>query len=163
MRIPSLHLNGTSAERLLEPLERAHRALAEALLALSDASPNGRDYYPQGDSALREAVWEHQNRTERLRTVQDELMEISIGIQDQADAQEAQRGRRNPGKPPPVFDAKGWLQQRALIAEHEALARDAWHRARYDPEEAEVAEYHEAEAARIDNELTQARKKRLSR
>lgn len=46
MRIPTVHMNGTSPEDLLEQLVRAHQAVAGALEALDAASPNGRDYYP---------------------------------------------------------------------------------------------------------------------
>lgn len=93
MRIPTVHMNGTSPEQLMEPLLRAHRAIEEALDALAAASPNGRDYYPQGDDALREAQQEHRSRAERLRSVQEELMEIAVAVQDQAD----ERGvRENP-------------------------------------------------------------------
>lgn len=55
MLIPTVHLNGTSGQDLLEQQQAvldALRAVREAMVA---AMPNGRDYYPQGEDAIGEA------------------------------------------------------------------------------------------------------------
>ena len=46
-----------------------------------------------------------------------------------------------------------WLSYRVKIAEHQLLAEDARARARYDPEELEIAEYHEDRAEALEAEL----------
>ena len=67
LTFPSIHLNGTSREALSEQYLTAGQALQNALRALEDASPNARDYYPQGEDAFRKAVSEHNRRTEYVR------------------------------------------------------------------------------------------------
>ena len=76
MRVPTIHLNGTGRETLLVQLENAGSALREALEALREASPNGRDYYPQGDGAGTEALREHMTRLERVKSVLTEITEL---------------------------------------------------------------------------------------
>ena len=51
-------------------------AACEALEALREASPNGRDYYPQGDGAGTEALREHMTRLERVKSVLTEITEL---------------------------------------------------------------------------------------
>ena len=48
------------------------------MAALVEAAPNGRDYYPLGDAALRQAEAEHRSRADRLRSVRDELQALSL-------------------------------------------------------------------------------------
>lgn len=50
--------------------------------ALANAAPNGRDYYPQGPGALKQAQEEHQNRMARLRSVYAELQQLAEAIAD---------------------------------------------------------------------------------
>ena len=80
MRVPTIHLNGTSQESLMEALEQASGKVQEAIDALSEVAPNGRDYYPQGESAINEAVDEHRSRVKRMQAVFDELIEIWTAI-----------------------------------------------------------------------------------
>lgn len=56
---PLVHKNGTSRDVLLEQLTDLMRALRDAEDVLGKASPNGRDYYPLGPNALREAQSKH--------------------------------------------------------------------------------------------------------
>ncbi len=58
--------------------ERAHAAVSDAMDALKDTAPNGRDYYPQGAAAIEEAQHEHAKRMEALRRVYAELTEIIV-------------------------------------------------------------------------------------
>ena len=96
MRTPTIHMNGSNPETLLEGLTEAYRAVDAAMRALDEAAPNGRDYYPQGPDAVQEATREHQLRAAKLRSVREELQELVVSVQDQIDEREAARARRNP-------------------------------------------------------------------
>lgn len=76
LKTPTVHLNGTSREELLMQLKNAYYALGKTIEAVYRAAPHGRDYYPQGDDAINEAIKEHKSRLERLSSVRDELMTI---------------------------------------------------------------------------------------
>jgi hypothetical protein len=76
MEKPVIHLNGTSVSALEESLANAGRAVREAIGALYEASPNARDYYPNGPAAYDRASKEHAARIAALRTVLDELTEL---------------------------------------------------------------------------------------
>lgn len=52
---PTIHMNGTSASDLIDQQLAVVKAARELRRALARAAPNGRDFYPQGDDALREA------------------------------------------------------------------------------------------------------------
>ena len=82
MMLPTIHLNGTSRESLRKQISEAARAVATAMVALSDMAPHGRDYYPQGDSAYLMAVKEHKARAESLRSVYNELMMMVEHVMD---------------------------------------------------------------------------------
>ena len=65
--------------------------------------------------------------------------------------------RRAPRPSAPYHpSADPWIVQRALIAEHQMHAAAARQQARYDVEAIEVAEYHDAEAERLEAELDAA-------
>ena len=90
MKIPTIHLNGTSSEELLEQVNEARAALLAAYRALQKPAPHERDYYVQGansegNSALSVAQYEHRERLRKLAEVDAELVEISVGIRDQMD------------------------------------------------------------------------------
>ena len=91
MRLPSLHLNGTSPHDLYEQVCDAMGAIRQAIVALDKACPNGRDYYPQGAHALAEAIQEHDERVKRLISVQRELETIAEHIGDAVSEQDARR------------------------------------------------------------------------
>lgn len=80
LSVPTVHLNGTSRESLLEQLVDVNHALDVTMTALAKASPHGRDYYPQGDGALRKATREHESRCERIRSVQREIVQIAEAL-----------------------------------------------------------------------------------
>lgn len=73
MMFPTVHLNGTSREALLEAIEAAHSALLNAQHLLAQTAPNGRDYYVQGPDALYKAQDEHCARMRKLADVKEEL------------------------------------------------------------------------------------------
>ena len=78
MKTPTIHMNGTPRLMLLADYERAYEAVDAALDALRTTAPNGRDYYPQGPGAIAEAQHDHDKRTDALRRVYAELMEIIV-------------------------------------------------------------------------------------
>lgn len=82
MQIPTIHINGTSRERLLEGLVAAIDALLKAQQAVAETAPNARDYYPQGPDAIRAAEREHYSRLTRIINVRQELEEIAEAICD---------------------------------------------------------------------------------
>jgi hypothetical protein len=50
---------------------------------LAEATPNGRDYYPQGPDVLYKAIDEHRSRQQRLESVKKELQELVENIDGQ--------------------------------------------------------------------------------
>jgi len=87
MRLPTIHLNGTSADTLLDEYWAALDALQKAIEVLQDAAPNARDYYPQGDGAFHEAAREHKARLAALHGVLAEVRDLANHVQEQIDNQ----------------------------------------------------------------------------
>jgi hypothetical protein len=81
--VPTVHLNGTAKSDLIEQLEQAYDALATAQIKLSEAEPNGRDFYPQGPNVIIEAVGQHVERLQKIRSVQAEINAILEAVQQQ--------------------------------------------------------------------------------
>ena len=79
--VPTVHLNGTSAEELRDQLQAAIEALRTAQRMLVQAAPNGRDYYPQGNSATETAMWRHACRYTDLNRMLSELEEQRDHVQ----------------------------------------------------------------------------------
>ena len=82
LELPTIHLNGTSKERLLEAINDAYWKIGEAQRALAETAPNGRDYYtPQRDyDRLAKATEEHYSRMAKLHSILTELEELAEGI-----------------------------------------------------------------------------------
>lgn len=76
MKTPTVHLNGTPRDRLVEQYSDAANALREALSRMGEACPNARDYYTQGPDAFQEAVKEHGARVERVAVTLREIEQI---------------------------------------------------------------------------------------
>lgn len=89
--IPTIHLNGTSAESLLEDLMDAYRDIGQAIQSMRHVTPNARDYYVQGEEAGAEARLQHQQRVMKLNDIRDELQTIILGIQDQQEERNRRR------------------------------------------------------------------------
>ncbi len=83
MTFPTIHLNGTSGSELWELNRSAARAIRNAIKALEQAGPNGRDYYPQSVQAGLEAISEHEARVIEMLKVVSELDTIADSIQTQ--------------------------------------------------------------------------------
>jgi hypothetical protein len=73
---PTIHLNGSGRDSLVEGWEAAWSAAEAAFEALKRTAPNGRDFYPQGPEALAKAIDEHRDRLRKIQAVQDELQEL---------------------------------------------------------------------------------------
>ncbi len=73
MKIPTIHLNGTSPATLIEALNNAAQAIRRAEIALVETAPHMRDYYPQGHGAFEIAAQEHYQRQDRLQEVRSQL------------------------------------------------------------------------------------------
>jgi len=75
-----MHLNGTSANDLLDQHRAAMTAVEEAIEALHNAAPNARDYYPQGDDTYGKARAEYIERLRKLDSVANDLLELAMHI-----------------------------------------------------------------------------------
>ena len=82
LAIPTVHLNGTSRDSLIDGLCDAGHVVIDAMKALADAAPNARDYYVQGDDAYGIARTQHEERLAKLKSVYDELAAIAQAIDD---------------------------------------------------------------------------------
>ena len=82
MMTPTIHMNGTSRNSLLDEINDAMRALSVALEKLALMAPNARDYYPQGEDAFGKARQEHANRLTSVRKVREELKTLAESILD---------------------------------------------------------------------------------
>jgi hypothetical protein len=82
MIFPTIHLNGTSQNELLEGWLKINHALHETLDAMYREQPNGRDYYPQGPAAFLQAREEHEARILKIKDIQREIMQIVDYVAD---------------------------------------------------------------------------------
>ncbi len=76
MELPTIHLNGTSAESLLEGYCDATDALLTAIKAMEACAPNARDYYVN-DGDFSKARREHSARIEQLVAVRREINDLA--------------------------------------------------------------------------------------
>jgi phage-related tail protein len=91
LAVPTVHLNGSNGETLREAAIEAAYALSRALNALQETYPDGRDYYPQGDGAMKNARDQHEARCEAIAKMRDEMASIAEQIQDQLDRRKEQK------------------------------------------------------------------------
>lgn len=77
MMKPTIHTNGTARADLIVQYEEVYRAASELLEALSQACPNGRDYYPQGDNAVHTAIAEHSARCVAVQKLRDDMLALT--------------------------------------------------------------------------------------
>lgn len=92
--VPTIHLNGTAGEDLLDQYMRAASAVQKALDVVCAAGPNARDYYVQGPDVGFAAQREHETRVKTLKSVRDELSMIVECVQAQFDQLEAFKAAR---------------------------------------------------------------------
>lgn len=92
MRVPTIHVNGTSGEHLR--VEWGTIAAQAMLLRemLEKAPVNARDYYPQGPNAYDGAYKELLSMVYAVRNVERELNELVFNIQNEMDAYAGRMG-----------------------------------------------------------------------
>jgi hypothetical protein len=83
MIFPTVHLNGTSKQSLLDGYIHALEALRAAQDALAACGPNPRDYYLQGAMAGVQAAKEHAARYVTLTALIREIEAIAEKVSDQ--------------------------------------------------------------------------------
>lgn len=79
--LPIIHMNGTSKESLMNDLETAFFAINNALDAMRQIAPNGRDYYPQ-PGLMDKAIEQHTRRCLALSSLLSEL-ETEVNLLNQ--------------------------------------------------------------------------------
>lgn len=77
---PSIHMNGSGKQHLMDQYRAALYALNSALNALNDAYPHGRDYYVQGDDVIYTACREQDARIAAVKKVRDDMESIVTHI-----------------------------------------------------------------------------------
>ena len=83
MRVPTMHLNGTSAQVLVDDAAAAVGDAERLLRQLYRIAPHGRDFYPQGPQALKEAAEEHRTLIEKVEMILAELREYRFALVSQ--------------------------------------------------------------------------------
>lgn len=89
LAIPTVHLNGTSKQSLLDGYLAAVNAVRIAEQAVAETWPHARDYYmqpalePGGGTKATLAADQHEDRLRRLAAVLAELEAIAEGVSDQ--------------------------------------------------------------------------------
>tara|TARA_R110002110_G_scaffold18012_12_gene76190 strand:- start:312 stop:581 length:270 start_codon:yes stop_codon:yes gene_type:complete len=83
---PTIHLNGTSEESLVEQRLDIVQALVEVEKAIGQAWPHGRDFYPQGPDALAAAQQVWKERVKVVADLRDEINEEALRIFSQEGA-----------------------------------------------------------------------------
>jgi hypothetical protein len=82
---PTLNINGSSAFDLIDPRRTAMDLLLDAIEALKDAAPSGRDYL--GDIGRLVADRNtHFDRLAALHTLREELLDEAVHIHQQEKA-----------------------------------------------------------------------------
>ena len=79
---PTLNINGTDAFDLINPRREAMDHLMDAIEALKQVTPNGRDYLCQRDRLTADRNT-HFDRLAALHTLRNELLEEALHVQQQ--------------------------------------------------------------------------------
>jgi hypothetical protein len=82
---PTLNINGSSAFDLIDQRRHAMDALLEAIDALKQCTPNGRDYPGQYDRCIADRDT-HFDRLSALHALREELLDEALHIQQQEKA-----------------------------------------------------------------------------
>jgi hypothetical protein len=78
--LPTIHLNGTGKQMLLQGYIDALHALKDAEEAMRKIEFNARDYYPQGSLAWGRATDERFTQFAKLKEIEEHLTEIALHI-----------------------------------------------------------------------------------
>jgi len=84
MITPQININGSSKDDLLMPRLNAMDLLMDAIEALKQVTPNGRDY-PGNNTACIADREEHYDRLAKLRALREELMAEAVYIEEQGE------------------------------------------------------------------------------
>lgn len=84
MITPQLNINGTSARDLIEPRREAMDHLMNAIEALSQVVPNGRDY-PGNATACTADREEHYDRIKAIKAIREAIYAEALYIHEQED------------------------------------------------------------------------------
>lgn len=84
MITPQLNINGSSAEDLIAPRREAMDHLMDAIEALSQAVPNGRDY-PGNATACTADREEHYDRIKAIKAIREAIYTEALAIMRQQD------------------------------------------------------------------------------
>jgi hypothetical protein len=95
MTYPEININGTDADDLITAYSTAHLALGAAHIAMSAATPHGRDYqthqYPQ--AAYSNARNDHVEMMMQVAAARDAMFNIMMNLMDQRDERNERRQR----------------------------------------------------------------------
>ena len=83
MITPLLNINGSSADDLINPRLQALDHLMDAIEAMSQAVPNGRDY-PGNATACTADREEHYDRIKAIKAIREAIYAEAIAIKEQA-------------------------------------------------------------------------------
>lgn len=79
---PTININGTSADDLIQPRMDAYDALRDVIKTLGKVAPHGRDY--PGDADRYTADWQaHYDRLNALHLIATEIMAEAVAIKNQ--------------------------------------------------------------------------------
>ena len=79
---PTLSISGSSAADLIDPRRAAMDHLMDAIEALKQVTPNGRDYICERDRLLDDRNT-HFDRLAALHTLREELLDEALHVQRQ--------------------------------------------------------------------------------
>jgi hypothetical protein len=79
---PTININGTSADDLINPRRRAMDHLNDAIEALKPVTPNGRDYPGDTERCLRDRD-EHFARLRTLKEIYEQIYAEAVAISKQ--------------------------------------------------------------------------------
>jgi hypothetical protein len=80
---PTVHLNGTTGQYLLDQQLKVIHALRDVLTVMSQAYPNARDFYPQGEGMALEAFEAYNERRMIISKMIAEYETIAINVHEQ--------------------------------------------------------------------------------
>jgi hypothetical protein len=79
---PTLNINGSSADDLIQPRIAAYDALQAAIKALQQVTPNGRDYPGDNDACVADRD-KHYGRLSALHAIAAEIIAEAFLIKEQ--------------------------------------------------------------------------------
>ena len=82
MITPKLNINGSSADDLIEPRREAMDHLMDAITALKQMAPNGRDYPGDKDACAADRQ-EYYDRLAMVRNLREDIFAEAFAIKQQ--------------------------------------------------------------------------------